>query len=287
MLPCRKHFIAILFACAVMACSGTAASNERIVSIGGDVTEILYALGLEDRLIAVDSTSSYPAVAKKLPNVGYMRQLSAEPVLALAPDHILAIADAGPESAVNVLKQAGVRYTVIPDEPSVEGTLAKIHAVATAVDEPSAGERLAEGFRRAVDAVRNRVGEPSKRPRTLFLLSVGRGGLMAGGRGTSADAIIRLSGGKNIAADFEGYKPFEPEAMNALDPQVIIVTDRTLAALGGRDAILVQPQFAGTSAAKSGRLVAMDGMLMLGFGPRLPQAITGLAAALHPQGAAE
>lgn len=270
--------LALPFSCT----AGLANAAEKIIAIGGDVTEIVHALGHGERLIAVDSTSVYPPGVRELPNVGYMRNLSAEPILAMAPDHIVAIADAGPASAVDVLKAAGVRYTTIPDEPSVAGTLAKVRAVGEAIGETEHAETLAHEIDQAVANVRQRVSGYRQRPRTLFLLSVGRGGLMAGGAGTSADAMIALAGGQNIASDIDGYKPFEPEAMNQLDPEVIIVTERTLKALGGADAMLTAPQFAGTAAAKQGRLVAMDGGLLLGFGPRLPEAVAQLAEALHP-----
>lgn len=277
----RTATVILALALSFSGTAGLASAAEKIISIGGDVTEIVYALGHGERLIAVDSTSVYPPAAQELPNVGYMRALSAEPILAMAPDHILAIADAGPASAVDVLKAAGVRYTAILDEPSVDGTLAKVRATGKAIGEAERAEALAQEIEREVASVRDRVAGYRERPRTLFLLSVGRGGLMAGGAGTSADAMIALAGGQNIASDIDGYKPFEPEAMNRLDPEVIIVTERTLEALGGADAMLTTPQFAGTAAAKQGRLVAMDGGLLLGFGPRLPEAVEQLAEALH------
>lgn len=276
-----KRFGALFGAALVFAGAIPAQASERLISIGGDVTEIVYALGRGNDLIAVDTTSGFPSEVQQLPNVGYMRQLSAEPILALAPDHIIAVADAGPDSAVDVLQEAGVRYTRIPDEPSVEGTVAKIRAVGAAIGRDAEAGALAQRVAEKVQAVQQQVGEPAHRPRTLFLLSVGRGGLMAGGSGTSSNAMIQLAGGDNIAAKLNGYKPFEPEAMNALDPEVIVVTDRTLQALGGMEQMLAQPQFAGTTAAKNGRLIAMDGMLLLGFGPRLPEAVDTLARALH------
>jgi len=259
-----------------------AEEGARIVSVGGDVTEILYAIGAGDRLIAVDTSSRYPAETRALPDVGYMRALSAEPILALAPDHIIAIEDAGPVGAIDILRQAGVRFTMIPDTPTVEGAIAKIEQTAAAAGLPDAGAALATETRRRVDAAIAKTPKSGRKPRAIFFLSVGRGGLLAGGRGTSADAIINLAGGENVAAAFTGYKPIEPEAMTAGDPEIIIVTDRTVKALGGVDVILTSPQFAGTTAARTGRLVAFDGQMLLGFGPRLGEAIEALTAALHP-----
>jgi len=258
---------------------------QRIVAVGGAVTEVLYAVGAGERIVARDTTSQYPAPARALPDVGYMRRLSAEPILALAPDMIIAIEDAGPKESIAILEQAGVAYRKIPDVPTVEGTLEKIRAVAAAVDMAAEGDALAKSVAERIAAVRATVPQ-DKKPRAVFLLSVGRGGLLAGGRDTSADAIITLAGGENVAAAFEGYKPFEPEAFAARDPEVIIVTDRTLEALGGKDAIAAMPAFAGTAAAKSGRIVAFDGLMLLGFSTRLADAIEATAGALH-EGAAK
>jgi len=256
----RTTAFALILALPLAGAGVTASAAEKFISIGGDVTEIVYALGQGERLIAVDSTSIYPPAAQQLPNVGYMRNLSAEPILAMAPDHILANADAGPASAIEVLKAAGVGYTTIPDEPTVAGTLAKVQAVGEAIGEAERAKTLAHEIEQEVASVRQRVSSYQERPRTLVLLSVGRGGLMAGGAGTSADAIIALAGGQNIAVDVKGYKPFEPEAMNRLDPEVIIVTDRTLEALGGAETMLAAPQFAGTAAARQGPTAQLEVM---------------------------
>ena len=88
----------------------------RIVSIGGAITEILYALGLEDRLAGVDTTSLYPAAAlRDKPNVGYMRQLSAEGVLGLNPSLVLAVQGSGPKETMDVLEAAKVPLVLVPE----------------------------------------------------------------------------------------------------------------------------------------------------------------------------
>lgn len=267
----------------VASVSAYAETQERIVAVGGDITEILFAIGVGDRIVAVDSTSQHPRAAKNLPNVGYMRRLSPEPILALAPDHIIATEDAGPVGAIDVLKQAGVKFTIITDTPTVEGAAQKIEAVSTAVGEAKVGKILADEMREKVSRAQAGLPLGARPPRAVFLLSVGRGPMLAGGRNTSADAIITLAGGENIAAGIDGYKPIEPEAMNAADPELVIVTDRTLNALGGPEAVLASPLLAGTTAAKTGRLVAFDGLMLLGFGPRLADAITEMAAVLHAE----
>src|SRR5580698_8821857 len=104
--------------------------SSRIVSIGGSITEILYALGLQQNIVAIDTTSLYPPSAlKDKPNVGYMRQLSAEGVLALSPTVILATDGTGPQQTIDVLEQAKVPFVRVPDTFTANGIIEKIGIV--------------------------------------------------------------------------------------------------------------------------------------------------------------
>lgn len=253
---------------------------QRVVSIGGSITEIIYALDLADRLVAVDSTSRYPSGAAAKPDVGYMRALGTEPILALMPDLVLAMVDAGPPSVFDQLTEAGTSVVRIPDEPTLQGVLNKVDRVAKALGEPARGAaltaRLEIEFRALYD-----LPYPATPPRVLFLLSAGTGTPLAGGLDTSASGIINLAGGVNAVASFAGYKPLSPEAAITAAPDVILITDRTLRMLGGAEAVLAQPWIAATPAGRSRRVVAMDGLLLLGFGPRTAMAVSELARELH------
>lgn len=259
-------------------------ASQRIVAVGGSVTEIVYALGLGDRLLAVDSTSFYPAAATELPNVGYMRQLSAEPILALGPDLVLAIEDSGPPAALDQIRDAGVPVVVVPDSYSPEGVLEKIGMIATALDAEAEGRALAATVAAKLDAVEAAFGGVAERPRVLFLLSIGQGrSTVAAGRDTSAEGIIALAGGVNAVDGFESYKPLSPEAAVAAAPEVLLVTQRSLDLLGGVDGLLSIPEVALTPAGQEGRVVTMDGLLLLGFGPRTAEAAAHLGKELHPE----
>ncbi|MEM8950122.1 MAG: ABC transporter substrate-binding protein [Pseudomonadota bacterium] len=271
----------ILVLVAFTLASGAArAEQERVVAIGGSIAEIVYALGAEDRLVAVDSTSLYPEVATELPDVGYMRRLSAEPILALEPDHILAIADAGPKPVLDQLREAGVEITVIGDEPSPEGIVDKIKDVAEALDLADQGEALAEQVEDDFDALAAEVDEVAVPPRLMFVLNTGRGAPMVGGTGTSADAIIRLAGAENAVTGLDGYKPLSPEAAIEAAPDVILTMNRSVEISGGREALLALPDIALTPAGQNQALISMEGLFLLGFGPRTPEAARTLAAAL-------
>ena len=107
---------------------------------------------------------------------------------------------------------------------------------------------------------------------------------MAGGAGTEAESIIALAGGVNAATGFDGYKPMTDEAVLASAPDVILMMDREGDLAIADNDVLAHPALAATPAATKGAIVRMDGMLMLGFGPRTPDAARALHAALYPKG---
>lgn len=278
----RCLLLAAGFAVASVQVSAAREPAPRVMSIGGSLTEIIFALGAQDRLVGVDSTSFHPAEAQGLPNVGYLRQLSAEPVLALTPDLIIAEADAGPPAALDQLRDAGVTVLSVPDEPSMAGVVVKIGHVATALHLPEKGAELARQVSQSYRKVSAQVAQAKTRPKVMFVLSAGKGAPLVAGRGTSASAIIEMAGGINPIDGFPDYRPMTPEAGVNAQPDVILVTYRTLKLLGGVDKLKQLPGLGGTPAAENGAIVAMDGLLLLGFGPRTPDAVRTLAAQLHP-----
>lgn len=263
--------------------SVTVRDTGRIVSVGGAVTEVVVALGFAENVVAVDSTSRYPSAVTAKPDVGYMRRLSAEPILGLAPSVVLAVEDAGPETALNQLRESGVPVVLVPDDPSYDGVVKKVELIAAALGVAEKGRAVATTLRADFNRLSDAVGRVGKRPKVLFLLSIGQGGApLAGGRDTSADGIIRLAGGINAVDAFDSFKPLSPEAAVLASPDVLLVTNRTLELLGGKAGLLGLPEISLTPAARQGRVVAIDGLLLLGFGPRTGQAVRTLAAKLHP-----
>ena len=255
---------------------------SRIVSIGGALTEILYALGLEARIVGVDTTSLYPERAlKEKPNVGYMRALSPEGVLSLAPSLVLAVEGSGPKGTIAVLEAARVPFALVPDPHTGEGIVEKIRIVAQAAGTPEHGECLAASVRADLDAlasVRGRIGRPA---RVMFVMSFMNGRAMVAGRNTAADGVIKLAGGENAIGDYEGYKPISDEAVIASRPDAVLVMKRRMDSLSAAD-VFGHAAFAMTPAAQSKSFVSMDGLYLLGFGPRTALAARDLAHALYP-----
>ena len=277
----RRVFAFVLLSVMPVSLPVTAEGHTRIVVAGGSITEIVYALGAQAHLVAVDSTSQYPEPATMLPGIGYLRALSAEPILAINPTLLLADSDAGPPAVLDQLRAAGTRVMLVPEAKSPEALMEKIRFVAYALDRTGSGERLVKELSDSLAAVNAVLADVERAPPVLFLLSVGRGAPLAAGRNTSAEAVIELAGGRNALTGFDDYKPASTEAIAASGAEFVLVTERTAELLGGVDALLARPELAATPAGRDGNLVVMDGLLLLGFGPRLAEAVGQLAGALH------
>ncbi|MDI1288003.1 MAG: ABC transporter substrate-binding protein [Reyranella sp.] len=259
-----------------------AQTPPRIVSVGSALTEIVYALGAESLLVGVDTTSMYPAAAKVLPQVGYMRALSAEGVLSLKPTLVIATTAAGPTATLDQLRATGVEVVVLPDHYDYDSVIDKIAAVGRVTGKQAEAEAMIARGRTDMAELAKRLSTATVKPRVLFLLSMGGGAPQAAGRDTAADGIIRLAGGTNAIDGYAGYRPLTPEAVIASRADVVLVTQQTVQAMGGIEAVLNQPALRQTPAGRSGKVLQFDTLLLLGFGPRTPQAAEELAMALHP-----
>lgn len=261
----------------------TVTDTSRIVSIGGDVTEILYALKADGKVIAVDSTSQFPAEAMKTKQViGYMRALSAEGVLSTNPTLIIASKDSGPAEVVNLLKSSSVPYVEVPDDKTAEGVAAKIRFVASVIGEKASGEALASEVEREYAALAEDRAKIAKPVRAIFVLSVANGRATIAGAGTGADAILKLAGAENSAGNVPGYKPLVDEAAMELAPDAIVTMKHGETSMPS-DNILSVKGLEMTPAGQNKRIVEMDGLYLLGFGPRSAAAARDLMVALYPR----
>jgi iron complex transport system substrate-binding protein len=263
--------------------AGAQPRSPRIVSVGSSITEIIYALGAEKLLVGVDTTSMYPPEARALPQVGYMRALSAEGVLSLKPTLIIATTAAGPAGALEQLKATGIEVMILPDLYDYDSVVAKIAAVGKATGKIAEAEAMIARGRAAMAALAGRLKGATSHPRVLFLLSMSGGAPQAAGRDTAAAGIIKLAGGVNAIDGYAGYRPLTPESVIASKADFVLVTRQTVQAMGGIQAILDQPSLNRTPAGKAGKVLEFDALLLLGFGPRTPQAAAELAARLHPE----
>ncbi|WP_284775912.1 ABC transporter substrate-binding protein [Agrobacterium sp. lyk4-40-TYG-31] len=256
---------------------------KRIVAVGGTITEILYALGAGDRIVARDSTSSFPAEALTKPDIGYMRALSSEGILSQKPDLILSEDGAGPADVIGILKASEVPMVTV-DTPPLPGAIAKkIEDVGAAVGLSDKAKGLADEVNKGLAALASDVATVgTKKKRVLFVLSTAGGRIMAAGKDTEAAAIIEMAGGINAAQEITGYKPLTDEAVIAAAPDVVLTMQRGNHA-ENPDQVFALPAFQSTPAAASKSLISMDGLYLIGFGPRTPAAGRELAAKLYPE----
>ena len=244
------------------------------------MTETVFALGEGARVVGVDVSSVYPPEATRLPQLGYQRTLSAEGILAQAPDLVIASEEAGPPAALEQLRAAGVEVAIIPSAMTPEAAATRIQRVGEALNASPRATTLATTLVRDVGEVRARI-DPTSRPDAIVIYTRGAGTLMVAGEGTTAAAMLELAGARNAARGFTGYKALSPELLVAAAPQVIIIPARGLALLGGEAGLLAVPGVAATPAGQRRRFVALDDLLLLGFGPRLASAIDQLASAVR------
>ncbi|WP_420995304.1 heme/hemin ABC transporter substrate-binding protein [Cupriavidus sp. 30B13] len=252
-----------------------AAPPARVVGLGGAVTEIVYALDADKALVGADASSIYPAAAAKLPKVGYYRTVSVEGLASLKPDLVLASDQAGPPQALDQIRKLGVKVVMLPSAPTVEALDQRIQGVAAALEIPERGRALVSRLHAELRDIR-----PVSPPARVLIVSSHTGKMQAVGNDTAGHAMLRLAGATNVLADQSGFKPFSAEAAAALKPDVIVTTTMSVSASGGADAFLAQAGLNATPAARNRRLVVMDDLLLLGFGPRLPEALRLLQAGL-------
>jgi iron complex transport system substrate-binding protein len=257
------------------------ASPPRVVSAGGAVTEIIFALNGGKDVVGTDISSVYPEAATRLPQIGYIRMLSAEGILSLKPTLLITTDEAGPPEAMEQIKGIGLQVLQLSSEhtvPALEERILKIGSILKA--EPEAKKLVAQ-LQDDLKAAAAKVATQSDHPKVLFIYARGGGVMNVAGTNTSADAVIRLAGGINAAASYEGYKPLTAEAAVDAAPDVILITTRGLGSAGGIDELLKQPGLALTPAGKNRRVVVMDDLYLLGFGPRLGKAASDLCDSIH------
>jgi iron complex transport system substrate-binding protein len=272
----------------VATASAPAATNaaERIVTIGGGITETVSALGAGPQVVAIDLTSTgWPPELARLPQVGQLHALSSEGILSQRPTLVVANAEARPAEALEQVRAAGVRVETIPPARSEAQAYDLYRAVARALGRPAAGDSLADRVRAELARVTAAIPEGAK-PRVLFLYARGPRLLLVFGRESAGDEMLRLAGAENAVSGITGAKPLTPEAVVGARPDVILVPSRGLQSIGGVDGVLALPGLAQTPAGRARRVVPIDDALILGFGPRLPEAVETLARAVRGDTAA-
>lgn len=242
------------------------AAVERLVTLGGDVTEIVYALGAQQSLVARDSTSSWPPAAQKLPDVGYLRQLNAEGILALRPQLVLASAQAQPSLVLHKVQASGVKVVNVPGGESLAAIDSKVAVIAEALGKTPAGDALRQQLQQQIAAIPT---QPVTK-RVLFILSHGGMNTLVAGQRTAADGAIRAAGLQNAMQGFDHYRAMSQEGVAASQADLVVISADGLKGMGGEAGLWKLPGLAQTPAGRHKQLLTIDDMAcsVLGRAPR-------------------
>lgn len=278
-----KPFLLVLsLLCLSLSVASNANTKDiRIVVSGGSITEIIYALGEQDKIVGVDSTSIYPIEAKQKAQVGYVRRIGSEGVLSLQPTLLLGEIDTGPPKVLAQLQQTGLANYIFTKEDNYLGIEAKIRKIASLLGVPKKGEQLVSEVARDRAALNFVLTQKQSSPKVLFILSMRSGQPIVAGQETSANEIITAVQATNVAHQLQGWKAISTEAVLEMNPDIILMMSRH-----GNDPtvdIVNQTHFKFTNAVKNKRVYSFDGTYLLGMNPRTPKAVIEVAKQLYPE----
>jgi iron complex transport system substrate-binding protein len=257
--------------------------TSRIVSLNGDITEIIYELGLGDSVVAIDVTTTHPEPATELPVVGFGQDLAAEGVLAFQPTLVIGDQQIEPAETLQQLRDAGVPVAIIETATSLDGVVPKINTVAEILGVD--GATLAGRVQGEIDDAIELASAAADTPDVAFVYARGPQVILLFGAGMPTQSIIESAGATDVgaASGVFGAAPLTPEALVAAAPEVIVLPDAGLGALGGPEAFAAVPGVAETPAGADGSFLAYDEAFFFNLGPRAGQALRQFVLDLHPE----
>lgn len=248
----------------------TTQNSSRIVVAGGSITEIIYFLNSEEKIVALDVTSNYPEKAKELPSIGYVRNLSAEGILSMNPSIVFGEDDMGPPGVIKQLRDINIDLRIIPEEKTIDGILDKIYCIASIIDKvPNAESKINSTLIPDILNIEKRLSTFTLIPkRVMFIFSIKGNKIIVAGSGTSGDGFIKMTGSENIFSTIEGWKTVSQEAIIKENPDYVIMSKRDLHNSKTIKSISENPIFKNIRAFEEQNIIFDDAMAMLGFGPR-------------------
>lgn len=267
----------------------TVGKTDRIVPLSGSLSEIVFTLGLGDRVVARDITATF-AQAAKLPVVTRNHDVSAESVLSLKPDLVLAETTTGPDEAMDQIRATGIPVVVVDPAQGLDDVGPRTQKVADALGVPTAGKELTERSEQRTAAVRKDVPEENPKPRVAFLYLRGSASVyLIGGKGSSATSLIEAAGGVDAGAESGLTKDFTTitsEALVKAAPDAILVMTKGLESVDGIDGLVKIPGVAQTPAGMNRRVVSIEDGALLSYGPRTDQVLKSVVEQLYKGDAA-
>ncbi|MET9152917.1 ABC transporter substrate-binding protein [Streptomyces griseoflavus] len=262
---------------------------ERVVPLSGSLSEIVFTLGLGDRVVARDVTATFEQAAE-LPVVTRGHDVSAESVLSLRPDLVIAESGTGPAEAMDQIRAAGTPVLVVEAATGLDDVGPRIEAVAGALGVPSAGRELTRRTEERIAAVTESAPREGTKPRVAFLYLRGSASVyLIGGRDSGATSLIEAAGAVDAGAESGLEKDFTAitsEALVKAAPDALLVMAKGLESVGGVDGLVKIPGVAQTPAGMDRRIVSVEDGVLLNYGPRTDQVLTSVVEQLYGGGEA-
>ena len=271
-----------IFSCVLVLLTGSLSAQQRIITAGSSSTEIVCALGLTERIVATDKTSLYPEKMQSLPTIGYRTSISAEGIISLKPDLIIFEKEYVSDELVAQLKSTGIKTLVVEHGQNFESTKMRIRNIADAINKKPEAEKLIAGLESDLAKVKKKVDATTVRPTVLCVYNRGGGNMQIAGKNTSF-GLLPTAGAVNALSEVEGYKPLNAESLILANPDYILFFDSGLQSLGGIEEVLKITGVAQTTAGKKRQIIAMDGILLTNWGPRVAIAAEQLFQLTHPE----
>ena len=247
-----------------------ALNHSRIVIAGGSLTEIVYLLGQEKKLVGVDITSKYPLSATKLTSIGYLRNLSAEGILSLSPTLLLAESDIGPPAVLNQLNKTSLETKIISDDLTMAGIKNKIDCIVSILNlKKNNYISIYNDIKDKITKIEKYKSLNEKRNKKVLIVLMMRGtSPIIAGKNTSGHGLISALGLLNSMSQVDGWKPVSKEEIILSNPDYVIVTNRTFNSFLSSKDFILKTGLNFTNAGEDNNLIIEDGMALLGFGPR-------------------
>ncbi|MWN31183.1 MULTISPECIES: heme/hemin ABC transporter substrate-binding protein [unclassified Gilliamella] len=257
-------------------------ANERIVIAGGALTEIVFALGAGDQIVGVDKTSSYPDSVKKLPQIGYWKLLNIEGILSLKPTLFITLSDVEPDNIISQVNQAKVDVLSLQRVPGTLDLLyTNIEKIADKLNKQTQGQQLINKIKTNITKIQEKTNNHPNKAKVLFLMSMGGTNSVAG-KNTTADALITIAGGENLAKH-TSYKTYTAESLIAMNPEIIVLNKYSIEQLGGIEKLNTIAGITETSAFKNNRIITIDDSYLFGIGPRVDEVAQILYQHFYPK----
>ncbi|MEW2706394.1 ABC transporter substrate-binding protein [Streptomyces koyangensis] len=264
----------------------TVEDTSRVVPLTGSLNEIVFTLGLGERVVARDITATFEQAAD-LPVVTRAHDVSAESVLSLKPSVVLADTTTGPAEAISQIRDAGIPLVVLDPPKELDDIGPRIEAVAGALGVAEAGKALVERTEQRIEKVRAGVPDlpAADRPRVAFLYLRGSASVyLLGGRESGAGSLLEAAGALDAGKESGLRKDFTAitsEALAKAAPDAILVMAKGLKSVDGIDGLVKIPGVAETPAGMDRRVVSIDDGVLLNYGPRTDQVLADLVDQLY------